>query len=120
MTKHVDRFLEYTGDYLQPVEYAVITPDSDPAHPQVPRTPPPKLLSAVCELIYFAKCSIAEAWEMPIGQADWYRGAALKILGNDVDFMDEDEREFQRQLEQAQRESEAKKTAAEGRKNGGV
>ncbi len=97
----VDAFLEYTGDYLQKLDCSIIPPELPKgAVPRVPATPPPDIFDAVSDIIGWSHWPEAVAWELPIGREDWYRTSARRAQGMTVDFMDEEEREFQQKLKE--------------------
>lgn len=93
-----EELLEYFGEYLQRPEYAIIPPNRPAGMtPQVPRGRAPEEIEHVGELIAWG-ISEYRAWNMPIGQANWYRVMARRSGGLDVDFMSEEEKEFQENL----------------------
>jgi hypothetical protein len=102
LTKARDRLLIYFGDYISRPEYSLWYPDPSYSGPQI--APPPRLgpipesFSMVADMIGFLHCSVEEAWNMPIGQAYWWQMAAFKHAGENINFLDESEREFQAQM----------------------
>lgn len=90
--------LEYFGEYLQRPEYAIIPPNRPAGStPQAPRGRAPDEIEHVGELIAWG-ISEDRAWNMAIGQANWYRVMARRSTGMDVDFVSEEERAFQGDL----------------------
>jgi hypothetical protein len=96
----VNKFMLYLGDFTQRPEYNIIPFDefSEPRRKSKPPTPAP----GVIQLAYDAACgshvSIAEAWNMPLGEAYIAQAMYYKQQGLQVDFMTESEREFQEAL----------------------
>lgn len=102
LEREVARFLDYAGDYLSKPEYAIHPrprPEGAPPPPQ--RTSAPFILRLVADIVGWAHCPIGDAWNLPVGQAHWWQSMAHRAHGEDVDFMDEEEREFQAQMEAA-------------------
>lgn len=96
-----DKLLAYFGDYIVRPEYSIKYPDIAPsrAMPPTPRLGPiPEGFILVSDVIAFLHCSAKEAWDLPVGQAYWYQMGFYHSQKEMVDFIDEDEREFQAQL----------------------
>jgi hypothetical protein len=95
----VVKFLNHIATYLQKPDYTIIPSDLFPKQrntPPPPRSnPPPEIVSLVFDAAKGANCSVAEAWDMPIGQAYIAQAIRMGEVGANLDFMDEDEREFQ-------------------------
>lgn len=99
-----DRLLVYYGDYISRPEY-LLKPFDQPVSHRGPQVAPPTRLGPVPEgfqilsdVISFLHCSEQDAWNMPVGKAYWYQMAYFRQQGERVDFMDEPEREFQREM----------------------
>jgi hypothetical protein len=104
MIKLRDRLLEYFGDYISRPEYSIHVPDM----PRGPQTAPPPRLGPVPEefvilsdVISFLHCSVEEAWNTPVSQAYWWQMAFYKHQGENINFLDENERQFQAQMRAA-------------------
>lgn len=63
--------------------------------PMTQRGEIPELFCLVADVISFLHCSETKAWNMKIGRAYWYQMAWHRQQGDDVDFLDENERAFQ-------------------------
>lgn len=107
MIKIRDYLLEYFGDYISRPEYNIHAPE--PVHGHGPQLAPPPRLGPVPEafiilsdVIGFLHCSIAEAWNMPVSQAYWWQMAFYKQQGENINFLDEEERKFQADMRAAQ------------------
>jgi hypothetical protein len=100
----VERFLEYVGDYLYKPEYGIIPFDADTDRPQKPRrlpTPPPDIIMLAFDAAHGARISVPQAFEMPIGEAHIAQSMFLRMQGLQLDFMDEEERKFQKDMAEA-------------------
>lgn len=93
LQKANDAFLEYSGDYIQRPEYAIRPPENAPT--SLPRGRAPDEIEHAGDLMNYLHCSLAQAWEMPFGEATWYRALSQRAQGQDVDFVDEAEKKFQ-------------------------
>jgi hypothetical protein len=102
LSREVQKFLAYIGDYLQRPEYTIMPMDefsrSRYSRPTRNPSPPPEMIQLVFDAAHGANVSIPEAWNMPIGQAYIAQAMHLKNQGVLVDFMTEKEREFQAAL----------------------
>ncbi len=88
-------FYTYLADYSSPpVHELVLTREQRNAPPTMPRGRPPAELCTVAAVVGWSKCPVERAWEMPIGEAEWYAAMALEAAGAPLDFEDEDERQF--------------------------
>lgn len=113
MIKIRDHLLEYFGDYISRPEYNIHAPD--PIHSRGgPQLAPPPRLGPVPEeflilsnVIGFLRCSVAEAWNMPVGHAYWWQMAFYKQQGEHINFLDEEERKFQAEMRSAHKEKTA-------------
>jgi hypothetical protein len=86
-------FVEYTGDYKQEPEFAVIPPKSGSSSPELRGKAPPELEQAWL-IAKHTGWSEEYVWNMPLGRSNWYRVLALKADGADIDFVDDNERKF--------------------------
>jgi hypothetical protein len=96
----LDEFQEYLGDYCQNPEFAVIPRGGTNQDPKTPRGRFPEEFEIVADLIsYFhGAVPLNQIWDMPIGQANFYRTAALRAAGADVDVTTVEEKAFQDSL----------------------
>lgn len=95
---HVEAFLRYAADYIRNPVFAIIPPDPVKGGKPTPRiTPGPSELETVCSLMSLG-FSWEQAWNLPIGQANWCKPIALRNQGHRVDFADAAERAFQEKL----------------------
>lgn len=99
--REVMRFLAYTGDYLQKPEYCIHTREVQGSAPSPQRSSAPELLTLAADIMGWCRAPERWVWELPPGRAYWYRSMAQRALGADVDFMNEEERAFQDQMEAA-------------------
>jgi hypothetical protein len=101
-----DRLLEYFGDYVSFPEYSLWYPDPSPAQqnmqPPVRLGPVPDTFVILSGIIAFLGCGEVEAWNTPVCKAYWYQMGYLQHKGEQIDFMDEDERSFQEQMREAE------------------
>ena len=95
LRKSVDQFLSYAGDYLTRPEYSIIPPARDSGVPQPRRGQAPESILMVGDIIAWSGWAPERVWNLPIGQSYWYRMLAQRAAGADVDFLTEEEREFQ-------------------------
>lgn len=95
--KEVENFLLYLGDYIQKPDYSVIPPDEFRKSKRTTHlpSPAPEVVQLAFEAAHGANISIHDAWNMPIGQAYIAQAMYLKQHGIAVDFMNEEERQFQ-------------------------
>ena len=96
LKRRCEAFVEYTADYLQQPEYAVIPPKA--ASGMTPRDRAPDEIEHVAELIHWSHYSRETIWNLPIGEANWLRVFARRDAGVDVDFNNDSERAFQEML----------------------
>lgn len=100
-----DKLLEYFGDYISKPEFNLWHPDLSYHGPSIappPRLGPvPEVFSILSDVISFLHCSPTDAWNTPVGQAYWWQMAALRQAGENINFMDESEREFQAKMREA-------------------
>jgi hypothetical protein len=101
LRREVLRFLTYTGDYLQKPEYCIHTRELPNAPPAPRRSSAPELFTLAADIIGWSHAPERWVWELPPGRAYWYRSMAQRAMGADVDFLDDDERAFQAQMEAA-------------------
>ena len=103
LERDVVKFLRHIASYLQKPDYTVIPFDEFGKQPP-PRmmhktpNPPPDIISLVFDAARGANVGLDEAWNMPIGQAYVAQAMYYHHQGLLVDFMNEDEREFQEKL----------------------
>lgn len=111
MLKLRDRLMEYFGDYISRPEYNFHFTEAHYGGPSV--APPPRLgpipaeFLLLADVIGFLHCSVAEAWNTPIGQAYWWQMAFYKNQGVNINFLDEGDREFQAKMREAQEKKHA-------------
>ena len=98
LTKQVDAFLEYAGDYLQTPIYAVVPSPARHGCSSESRASAPDEIEHVSDLIRWSHWPESYVWELPIGRANWYRVLARRAAGMDVDFVTAEDRTFQEQL----------------------
>ena len=98
LTRQVDAFLEYAGDYLQTPAYAVVPAPMRPGCSAESRASAPDEIEHVSDLIRWSHWPESYIWELPIGRANWYRVLARRAAGVDVDFVTSDDKAFQDQL----------------------
>lgn len=93
-------FADYTGDYLQTPEYSFVPPDTDgrPTRSRPPVGRAPDEIEQIGELIHWSGWSREVVWNLPIGEANWYRAMAQRSAGNELDFVDEREKAFRAKL----------------------
>lgn len=101
----VERFNEYLKDFNARPEYAVIEPDRPEGagnRPCVPETPPPETLRLLGDATAFAKQAPERIWELPLSEAYYYQALyerdRLAGTGARQDWLNEEERQYQRQL----------------------
>lgn len=99
---HLEAFVEYAGDYLKEPVFSIVRPTSSNNRPTrssvIPSLhPAPMELEIVTSLMSLG-IGWEEAWNLPIGQAQWLRPMSMRRDGKLIDFADQDEREFQSQL----------------------
>lgn len=97
----VERFSEYIGDYSSNLEYNVIPFSTGPQKPEPHVTPPPSVITTAFDAAHGARVSIGQAWDMPLGEAYIAQAMQLRLQGTRLDFMDDEEREFQKQLKES-------------------
>lgn len=94
LQREVDAFLAYCGDYLQEPQFTIVPPES--GTPKPPRGQPPEELAVVCEIMRaFPAFTLARAWGLPVGQANWLHLMALRAGGSDIDLVTAEEKKFQ-------------------------
>lgn len=98
LRREVMRFLAYTGDYFQKPEYCIHTREVPGVAKPPPRTSAPELIMLAADVMGWCRGSERWVWELPPGRAYWYRSMAQRASGADVDFMDDEERDFQEQM----------------------
>lgn len=101
LRREVVRFLNYTGDYLQKPEYCIHPREVPGAPPAPKRIAAPELLTLTADIMGWCHAPERWVWELPPGRAYWYRSMAQRHMGADVDFLDDEERDFQDQMEAA-------------------
>jgi hypothetical protein len=110
LTVEVEKFMVYITDYVHKPDYGIIPFDQ---FGQVTRTspkptPPPDVIQLVFDAAAGANMPVPDVWNMPIGQAYVAQAMYYQHKGLMVDFMNDEEREFQAKL----------KEYIAGRKNG--
>lgn len=93
--------MDYVGDYLSKPEYTIVPLDIKETRAPVHLTHPPGAVCTAYNAAYGARISIMEAWEMPIGEAYISEAMYLRAQGSQLDFLDDEEKEFQRQMREA-------------------
>ena len=93
----VEAFLRYAGDYLSRPEYDVVAPE-DKGVPRPRRGAPPEIMQIAADVIGWTHWPEAVVWELPIGRAHWYAMMGQRAGGADVDYLTEEEREFQAEM----------------------
>jgi hypothetical protein len=97
--KEVDRFVEYIGDYSSNLDYNIIPFDTGRNQKPEPRiVHPPNVVITAFDAAHGARVSIVEAWNMPLGEAYIAQAMHFREQGSRVSFMDDAEREFQKEL----------------------
>jgi hypothetical protein len=111
MIKIKDQLMEYFGDYIARPEYNFYTPEpvrGPSVSPPPPRLGPiPEAFLILADVISFLHCSVEEAWNMPVSHAYWWQMAFYKQHGENINFLDEGDREFQAQMREAHKEKTA-------------
>lgn len=98
----VARFMAYIADYLNRPEYNIITPEPYPgSKPPRQTAPPPEIIMLVFDAAHGARVPLVEAWNMPIGEAYIAQAMFMRQQGAQLDFMNQEERLFQRELIEA-------------------
>ncbi len=105
LEQEVGKFLAYFGDYMHRPDYSIIPVNDMPqrgpiAPPRKKPTSAPDVIHLVFDAAHGANISVNEAWNIPIGQAYIAQAMHMRNQGVTVDFMDEGEREYQRQLKE--------------------
>jgi hypothetical protein len=98
----VAKFLAYVDNYLQRPEYSILQPDEF-VRPKRPLRIPanaPEPIELAFDAAHGANIPLAEAWNLPIGQAYIAQAMQFRRAGLMVDFMTEKEREFQRAIKE--------------------
>ena len=101
LERDVAKFLSYVGDYLNRPDYVISETRSAEEKPKKRNNPPPESVQAAFEAAWGANCKVAEAWDMPIGQAYMAQAMYYRHAGAPVDFMDDGERKFQAEMKAA-------------------
>lgn len=91
LRQKIEQFIDYVGDYLSKPEYDIIPQGGSSSRSA---NPPPAIIALVYEAAQGANCKVAEAWDMPIGEAYVAQSMFYRRVGLLVDFMDEDLRKF--------------------------
>lgn len=101
-TEHL-KFRDYIEDFLCKPDYSIVEPAyHGQSAPQTRRGQAPEELIVASEVIGWSSWSERYVWELPVGAAYWYQAMARKSRGLDIDFVDDSEREFQKQMKEAQ------------------
>lgn len=97
LEKEVDKFLLYVDNYLQRPEYNIIQADEFNRSKRPLRVPAnaPEPIQLAFDAAHGANISLADAWNLPIGQAYIAQAMHMRRQGLMVDFMNEKERDFQ-------------------------
>jgi hypothetical protein len=101
--KEADSFLAYLNDYLSNPEF---WEDRDGGGKK--KGGPPDELSLVTSLMLLG-FSEKEAWDMPIGKANWYSASYSAWKGGNLDFITQKEKEMQKNWSSIQAKLEAAK-----------
>jgi hypothetical protein len=95
----VEKFMTYITDYIHKPDYGIIPFDQfSQGRAFHPPSPPPEVIQLVFDAAAGANVTINDAWNMPIGQAYVAQAMYYQHHGLMVDFMNDDEREFQAKL----------------------
>jgi hypothetical protein len=100
LEREVEKFLAYVGTYLQRPEYNIIQPDEFNRGRRPARIPAnaPEPVQLAFDAAHGANISLADAWNLPIGQAYIAQAMQMRRQGLMVDFMNEKERDFQESI----------------------
>lgn len=101
LKSEIDSFMEYVGDYLSKPEYCIVPLDIKETTPPRRLTHPPAVICTAYNAAYGASIPVREAWDMPIGEAYISEAMHLREQGSQLDFLDDEEKEFQRQMKEA-------------------
>ena len=95
-----DQVINYCGDYLQEPVYSIRPPETDgkARKSQLPAGRAPDELEQVSDIVGYTHWPQEYVWNMPIGQANWWRAMAIRAAGNDIDFVDSKDKAFQDKL----------------------
>ncbi len=98
----VGKFILYTNDYIHRPEYDIIPVNVMNRKAPGGRSPdpPPDVIQLVYDAAHGANVPIDVAWNMPIGQAYISQAIHYQKSGLLVDFMNDEEREFQNRLKE--------------------
>jgi hypothetical protein len=98
----VGKFMIYTNDYIHKPDYCFKPLDGgrNIGRTFQPPAPPPEVIQLVYDASHGANVPIDVAWNMPIGQAYVSQAMHYQKSGMLVDFMNEEEREFQEKLKE--------------------
>lgn len=83
--RQAQMFLSYRAAFEAGPEFQIVP--SRHASSGEPRGQPPLIFEMVIAAMKVARCSRAEAWNLPPGEAAWYRSEWLRERGADVDFL---------------------------------
>src|SRR4030095_14891259 len=113
----VIRFLEYAGSYFHKPEYTIhALPLPKGMAPRPRRGSAPRILRPVADVATLVHGSQSEIWHLPVGRAEWYVGMAARAKGEDIDFLNDEERDFQEEMKTAELAQNAPATACPGRR----
>jgi hypothetical protein len=101
LQKEATKFIDYVGDYASRPEYIFIPLDIFSEKAPLRLTPPPEVVITAFNASHGARITIEQAWNMPIGEAYIAEAMYFRMQGSQLDFMDEDERQFQAEMKEA-------------------
>lgn len=102
LKKAVTIFMEYVGDYLSRPDYTIQQTDfKGPQYVGMPTTPAPSVVVVAYRAARGAGISVAEAWDMPIGEAYVSEAMFMELNGERLDYLDEEGRKFQKDMASA-------------------
>jgi len=96
----VARFVEYIGDYAAKIDYNIV-PFGKEEKSTVRIVPPPNVVITAFKAAHGARVPIDVAWNMPLAQAHIAEAMYFHLQGSRVNFMDDEERQFQKEMKEA-------------------
>ena len=96
-----DSFLAYLGDCAHRPDYAVVERPS--TAPTEQTTSAPEIIRVAGDLIAWSGWPEPTVWQLPLGRAWWYYAMALRARGANLSFLDDEEREFQAGMRDAEK-----------------
>lgn len=102
LKKSAEAFMQYVGDYLVKPEYTIVPWNaSQPQYVGLPLTDAPPAVCTVFNAAAALRIPVPETWNIPIGEAYVAEAMGLRMQGNRISFMDEEERKFQEDMKKA-------------------